>query len=74
MTRELTSLHRLHLSGEGDVVVDDLTPGDQHHGDSVVVEAVVFVQMAGHVPGAGQRVASRSRPGSVHTWWSHIHR
>ena len=33
----------LGLSGEGDVVVDELAPGDQEDRHSVVVEALVLI-------------------------------
>ena len=39
----LTYLLGLDLSGEGHVVVDHLAPGHQHHGDGVVVTAVLPV-------------------------------
>ena len=44
----------LGLGGEGDVVVDELAPGDQHDGDGVVVEALVLMHRAGHGTGRGE--------------------
>ena len=44
----------LGLSGEGDVVVDELAPGDEHDGDGVVVETLVLMNRAGHGTGRGQ--------------------
>ena len=35
----------LGLSGEGDVVVDELAPGDQEDRHSVVVEALVLIRV-----------------------------
>ena len=35
----------LGLSGEGDVVVDELSPGDQEDRHSVVVEALVLIRV-----------------------------
>ena len=36
------------LGGECDVVVHELTPGHQHHGDSVVMEPIILVDSCGH--------------------------
>ena len=44
----------LGLSCEGDVVVDELAPGDEHDGDGVVVEALVLMHRAGHGTGRGE--------------------
>ena len=64
----LTFLLRLHFAGEGDVVVDDLAPRHQEHGDGVVVVTQVLVQVAGDVARAWQRVATGAGTGSVRTW------
>ena len=47
----------LGLGGEGDVVVDELAPGDQHDGDGVVVETLVLMNRAGNGTGRGERRA-----------------
>ena len=69
----LSSPGVLGLGGQGDVVVNELTPGHQQDGDGVVVESLVFVHVAGDNPSGGQGVAGDGGSGGGDTisvvWW-----
>ena len=53
----LLGLLILDLSGEGDVVINVLSPGDKQHGDGMIVRLVTVVHVGGHQTGRGQGIA-----------------
>lgn len=50
-------------------MVDELPPGDEHEGDSVLVALRgVLVDPGGHVAGGGQGEVVGADPGGADTW------
>lgn len=55
------------LSGEGEVVVEGLAPGDGHDGDGVVVESLITVEVGRHHPRGRKRIPSVTHARGVDT-------